>query len=54
MYGSDQAASVETHALRNFVETVRLVPAILGTGVKAITPAEQAVRAKLRVEVADV
>lgn len=51
MYGSDQAASIETHALRNFVDTVRLIPAILGTGVKDITPAELAVR-KARVEVA--
>ncbi|QQR81408.1 MAG: N-acetylneuraminate synthase family protein [Deltaproteobacteria bacterium] len=32
MYGSDQAASIETHALRNFVETVRMVPSLLGTG----------------------
>ncbi len=52
MYGSDQAASIETHALRNFVETVRMVPLLLGTGEKMITPAELAVRKKLRVEVA--
>lgn len=52
MYGSDQAASIETHALRNFVETVRAIPLIMGTGVKEITPAELAVRKKLRVEVA--
>ena len=51
MYGSDQAASIETNALRNFVHTVRLIPAILGTGVKEITSAELAVRKKLRVEV---
>lgn len=53
MYGSDQAASIETPALRNFVETVRAVPAILGSGVKQITPNETAVRKKLRVEVND-
>lgn len=53
MYGSDQAASIETHALRNFVETVRKVPALMGNGIKEITPAELAVRKKLRVEVAD-
>lgn len=53
MYGSDQAASIEIHALRDFVETVRKVPALMGTGVKEITPAELAVRKKLRVEVAD-
>lgn len=51
MYGSDQAASIETHALRNFVETMRKVPALLGTGQKELTPAELAVRKKLRVEV---
>ncbi len=51
MYGSDQAASIETHALRNFAETVRMVPQLLGTGVKELTPAELAVRKKLRVDV---
>ncbi len=51
MYGSDQAASIETNALHNFVETVRRVPELLGTGNKIITPAELAVRKKLRVEV---
>jgi N-acetylneuraminate synthase len=54
MYGSDQAASIETHALRNFVETLRTIPTALGDGQKSITPAEQAIRAKLRVDVADV
>ena len=52
MYGSDQAASIETHALKNFVEAVRAVPHLLGTGEKAIGAAETAVRKKLRVEVA--
>ena len=52
MYGSDQAASIETHALRDFVETIRMVPKLLGTGRKEIAPAELAVRKKLRVEVA--
>lgn len=51
MYGSDQAASIETHALRDFVETVRKVPCLLGTGEKQITAAELAVRNKLRVDV---
>lgn len=51
MYGSDQAASVETAALHSFVDTIRKVSAILGTGVKEITPAELAVRKKLRVDV---
>jgi len=48
MYGSDQAASIETHALRNFVEAVRSVPGILGDGVKKISERESAVREKLR------
>ena len=54
MYGSDQAASISTHALHNFVETVRKIPMILGTGQKVITEAEKAVREKLRVNVNDV
>ena len=52
MYGSDQAASIETHHLRDFVEAVRAVPAILGTGVKVITSTEMPARKKLRQEVA--
>ena len=51
MYGSDQAASIETHALRDFVSTIRKIPLLMGTGIKEITPAELTVRNKLRVEV---
>lgn len=51
MYGSDQAASIETHALRDFVETVRKVPSLLGNGEKEISLAEIEVRSKLRVNV---
>jgi len=51
MYGSDQSASIETHHLRDFVETVRAVPAILGSGIKEITESEWPVRKKLRVEI---
>ncbi len=51
MYGSDQAASISTHALDDFVESVRAIPGILGTGIKDVTPAEQAIRKKLRVDV---
>ena len=51
MYGSDQAASLEVAGLGAFVESVRLVPAMLGSGQKAITEAELAVREKLRVDV---
>ena len=51
MYGSDQAASIETHALANFVETVRAVPGILGTGEKTLSEAELKTREKLRISV---
>jgi len=51
MYGSDQAASIETNALRNFVGTVRAIPLILGNGEKQISAAESVVRDKLRVTV---
>ena len=51
MYGSDQAASIETHALQDFVETVRKVPLLMGTGEKTVTADEAAVRTKLRVNV---
>lgn len=51
MYGSDQAASVETHALRNFVESVRAIPQVLGSGRKTVGERELPVRKKLRVEV---
>jgi N-acetylneuraminate synthase len=53
MYGSDQAASVETHALRNFVETVRAIPLVLGSGRKTVGERELPIRKKLRVEVSD-
>ena len=51
MYGSDQAASIETHALEDFVETVRAIPGILGTGKKMLTQTEETTRQKLRVSV---
>jgi len=51
MYGSDQAASIETHALTNFVETVRAVPGILGSGEKNLSEAELKTREKLRINV---
>ena len=51
MYGSDQAASIEIHALRDFVSTVRKIPLLMGTGKKEITSEELAVRNKLRVDV---
>jgi len=51
MYGSDQAASIETNALRNFVESVRAIPDILGSGKKVLSEAEKKVREKLRITV---
>jgi N-acetylneuraminate synthase len=50
MYGSDQAASISAHVLDDFVQSVRAIPAILGTGKKEITPEEAPIRKKLRVE----
>ena len=52
MYGSDQAASMECHDLKNFVDVIRAVPKILGDGKKEICASEWPVRKKLRVEVA--
>jgi len=37
MYGSDQAASIETNALHDFVQTVRAIPAALGNGKKVLS-----------------
>jgi N-acetylneuraminate synthase len=51
MYGSDQAASIEINALRNFVESVRAIPYVLGSGKKVLTAAEKKVREKLRITV---
>lgn len=51
MYGSDQAASIEANSLRNFVETMRKIPKIVGSGEKSLTESEQLVRSKLRLEI---
>lgn len=53
MYGSDQAASIEAHSLRNFVESVRAVPNLLGNEEKKLSDAELLVREKLRIQIAD-
>jgi N-acetylneuraminate synthase len=52
MYGSDQAASIEAHSLKNFVESVRAVPNLLGNGEKKLSDAELLVREKLRIQIA--
>lgn len=48
MYGSDQKASIEPEQLRALVREVRRAEKIVGSGEKILSPAEQAVRAKLR------
>lgn len=51
MYGSDQAASIEAHALKDFVDTMRLIPGILGNGIKSLSEKELKTREKLRINV---
>jgi N-acetylneuraminate synthase len=51
MYGSDQAASIEIHALLNFVQSVRAIPYILGSGIKSLNESELKAREKLRINV---
>ena len=48
MYGSDQKASIEPERLRTLVREVRRAEGILGSREKSLSPAERAVRAKLR------
>ena len=50
MYGSDQAASIEARNLKNLGETLRNVHLIKGNGKKIITPQENTMRKKLRIE----
>ena len=51
MYGSDQAASIEVHSLLSFVNTVRVIPKILGNGIKILSTSELQTREKLRINV---
>lgn len=51
MYGSDQAASIETKALRSLVAAVRAIPAALGSGEKVLGESELEARDKLRQDV---
>ena len=51
MYGSDQSASVETHALKKMVTALRSVQNMLGNGTKLISEAEMQTRNKLRISV---
>jgi len=51
MYGSDQAASIETSSLKGFVEAVRAIPRILGSGKKVLSDSELVAREKLRISI---
>ncbi len=48
MYGSDQAASIEPHGLRQLVGAIRKIEISLGDGIKKITKGEYEVANKLR------
>ena len=47
MYGSDQEASIETHALENFSKSVRIVQNAIGDGKKKLLDSEKDSRVKL-------
>ena len=47
MYGSDQSASIETHALSNFSSSVRIVKKAIGDGNKKLLDSEKDSRVKL-------
>lgn len=49
MYGSDQAASLQTEGLQRLVRDIRRIDIILGDGVKKIWPSEIPVMNKLRI-----
>lgn len=51
MYGSDQAASVEPHGLRQLVGAVRKIESAMGDGIKCIIPEEVSVAEKLRAHI---
>ena len=51
MYGSDQAASIESSSLDSFVKAVRAIPSILGNGKKILSEEETKTRDKLRINV---
>ena len=48
MWGSDQAASVETHGFERLVKYIRVVEQALGNGVKRVWPSEVPIMNKLR------
>jgi N-acetylneuraminate synthase len=48
MYGSDQKASIEPAEVFELVQHIRLIEEALGSGKKTLSPAEDAMRKKLR------
>ncbi len=48
MWGSDQAASIEPHALRRLVRDIRAIESAFGDGVKRVWDSELPIRQKLR------
>jgi len=48
MWGSDQSASIEPHAMARLVRDIRAIESAMGDGVKRVLPCEEAARAKLR------
>jgi N-acetylneuraminate synthase len=50
MWGSDQAASLEVHAMDLLYKRIKSINIMLGDGVKRITPKEMESRKKLRGE----
>jgi N-acetylneuraminate synthase len=48
MWGSDQAASLEESGFKRLSEDIRLIPVILGDGIKRIYDSEKPIIAKLR------
>jgi sialic acid synthase SpsE len=50
MYGSDQAASLESIGLERLVRDIRALNLIIGDGVKRIYPSEIPVMKKLRAQ----
>ena len=51
MYGSDQAASIESASLEQFVRSVRIIPEVVGSGRKILNDSELAARNKLRLNI---
>jgi len=51
MYGSDQAASISVETLKNFVDAVKAVKSIMGSGKKELLEDEIPVRKKLRIDI---